>query len=84
VIYSQPPYKTVKSRYHLQVQQRLKTLPEEFLKPRELDTVAVKDALKDGLLIQKEGAENYGKVFTREGEEIKGLMVIQGTNFIIR
>ncbi len=63
---------------------KIETLPEEFLKPRELDTVAVKDALKDGLLIQKEGAENYGKVFTREGEEIKGLMVIQGTNFIIR
>jgi len=63
---------------------KIETLPEEFLKPRELDTVAVKDALKDGLLIQKEGAENYGKVFTREGVEIKGLMVIQGTNFIIR
>lgn len=63
---------------------KIETLPEEFLKPRELDTVAVKDALKDGFLIQKEGAENYGKVFTREGEEIKGLMVIQGTNFIIR
>ena len=63
---------------------KIETLPEEFLKPRELDTVAVKDALKDGVLIQKEGAENYGKVFTREGVEIKGLMVIQGTNFIIR
>ena len=63
---------------------KIETLPEEFLKPRELDTGAVKDALKDGLLIQKEGAENYGKVFTRDGEEIKGLMVIQGTNFIIR
>ena len=63
---------------------KIETLPEEFLKPRELDTVAVKDALKDGLLIQKEGVENYGKVFTRDGEEIKGLMVIQGTNFIIR
>ena len=63
---------------------KIETLPEEFLKPRELDTVAVKDALKEGLLIQKEGAENYGKVFTRDGEEIKGLMVIQGTNFIIR
>jgi len=63
---------------------KIETLPEEFLKPRELDTVAVKDALKDGLLIQKEGAENYGKVFTREGVEIKGLMVIQETNFIIR
>jgi predicted RNase H-like nuclease (RuvC/YqgF family) len=63
---------------------KIETLPEEFLKPRELDTVAVKEALKDGLLIQKEGAENYGKVFNRDGEEIKGLLVIQGTNFIIR
>ena len=63
---------------------KIETLPEEFLKPRELDTVAVRDALKDGFLTQKEGAENYGKVFTREGEEIKGLLVIQGTNFIIR
>lgn len=63
---------------------KIEELPAEYLKPRELDTVAVRDALKDGLLIQKEGAENYGKVFTREGEEIKGLLVIQGTNFIIR
>ena len=63
---------------------KIEELPAEYLKPRELDTVAVRDALKDGLLIQKEGAENYGKVFTREGVEIKGLMVIQGTNFIIR
>ena len=63
---------------------KIDELPAEYLKPRELDTVAVKDALKDGVLIQKEGAENYGKVFTREGEEIKGLLVIQGTNFIIR
>ena len=63
---------------------KIETLPAEYLKPRELDTVAVRDALKDGVLTQKEGAENYGKVFTREGEEIKGLLVIQGTNFIIR
>ena len=63
---------------------KIENLPEEFLKPRELDTVAVKDALKDGLLVQKEGQENYGKVFDRDGKEIKGLMVIQGTNFIIR
>lgn len=63
---------------------KTETIPEEFLKPRELDTVAVKDALKDGLLTQKEGAENYGKVFNRDGEQIKGLVVIQGTNFIIR
>jgi predicted RNase H-like nuclease (RuvC/YqgF family) len=63
---------------------KIEDIPAEYLKPRELDTVAVKDALKDGVLIQKEGAENYGKVFTREGVEIKGLMVIQGTNFIIR
>lgn len=63
---------------------KIETIPEEFLKPRELDTVAVKDALKDGVLTQKEGAENYGKVFNRDGEQIKGLVVIQGTNFIIR
>jgi len=63
---------------------KIEDIPAEYIKPRELDTVAVKDALKDGVLIQKEGAENYGKVFTREGVEIKGLMVIQGTNFIIR
>ena len=63
---------------------KIEDIPAEYLKPRELDTVAVKDALKDGVLIQKEGAENYGKVFTREGVEIKGLMVIQGTNSIIR
>lgn len=63
---------------------KIENLPEEFLKPRELDTVAVRNALKDGLLVQKEGAENYGKVFNCDGEQIKGLVVIQGTNFIIR
>ncbi len=63
---------------------KIENLPVEFLKPRELDTVAVRDALKSGLIIQKEGAKDYGKVFAREGAEVEGLMVIQGTNFIIR
>ena len=62
----------------------IKDIPDEFLKPRELDTTAVKNAIKDGLLIQKPEPENYGKVFTKDGEVIKGLMVIQPQNFIIR
>lgn len=58
-------------------------LPFEYLKC-ELDTTKIKQDLKDGLLIQKGGAENYGKVFTKEGQLLKGVSVVQGQALYIR
>lgn len=38
---------------------KLKDIPEEFLKPRELDTAAIKQAIKDGILIKGEDIEGH-------------------------
>lgn len=59
-------------------------IPEEFLKPRELDKTAVKNALSDGTLIQKDGDLYYGRVFFANGEELDGVTCIQGTALVIR
>ena len=62
----------------------LTAVPDEYLKPREIDATAIKAALKTGELVQKEGIENRGKIFTREGDEIKGVLALTGTTFVIR
>lgn len=62
----------------------LSAVPDEYLKPREIDATAIKAALKTGELVQKEGIENRGKIFTREGDEIKGVLALTGTTFVIR
>lgn len=59
-------------------------IPEEFLKQPELDKTAITQALKDGELIQKEGQENYGKIFLRNGEVLEGLSYVQGKALYIR
>lgn len=59
-------------------------IPEEFLKQPELDKTAISQALKDGELIQKEGQENYGKIFLRNGEVLEGLSYVQGKALYIR
>ena len=59
-------------------------IPEEFLKQPELDRTAISQALKDGELIQKEGQENYGKIFLRNGEVLEGLSYVQGKALYIR
>ncbi|WP_147623928.1 siphovirus Gp157 family protein [Treponema denticola] len=59
-------------------------IPEEFLKQPELDRTAISQALKDGELIQKEGQENYGKIFFKNGEVLEGLSYIQGKALYIR
>ena len=59
-------------------------IPEEFLKQPELDRTAISQALKDGELIQKEGQENYGKIFFRNGEVLEGLSYVQGKALYIR
>lgn len=59
-------------------------IPEEFLKQPELDRTAISQALKDGELIQKEGQENYGKMFFKNGEVLEGLSYVQGKALYIR
>lgn len=59
-------------------------IPEEFLKQPELDKTVISQALKDGELIQKEGQENYGKIFLRNGEVLEGLSYVQGKALYIR
>ena len=59
-------------------------LPEEYLKPREASSSAIEKAIKDGDLIQKEGAENYGKVFKKDGTELEGVYFTKGEALYIR
>ena len=59
-------------------------IPEEFLKQPELDKTVISQALKDGELIQKEGQENYGKIFFRNGKVLEGVSYVQGKALYIR
>jgi hypothetical protein len=61
-------------------------IPAEYLK-RELSPSAVSEAVKIGALYEKEGPENYARLFYRtEGGEhaLKGVDYIQGTALVIR
>jgi hypothetical protein len=71
---------TVKTTFQLDT----KKIPDEYLKPRELDTKAIEDGLKEGLLIQKAEPENYGKVFTKDGEVLEGVLFTKGEALYIR
>lgn len=64
----------------------LAEVPAEFLKPRELDTVAIKEAIKDGQLKQGDGTPlGATKLFFADsGEELKDVRWVQGTALIIR
>lgn len=67
-----------------------KNIPEKFLKEPELDKNAIKEALKDGSLFQKDEKEfplSRGKLyFMQDGkeQELKGVSFLKGTAFIIR
>lgn len=65
-----------------------KNIPEQFLKEPELDKTAIKEALKDGTLFQKDEKEfplDRGKLFfTATGEALKGVSFLKGTTFVIR
>jgi predicted nuclease with TOPRIM domain len=64
----------------------LKEVPEEFLKPRELNVTAIKEAIKDGTLKQGNGTP-LGETklyFVSTGEELKDVRWTQGTALIIR
>ena len=61
-------------------------IPVEFLK-RELSVSAVNEAIESGQLYEKEGFENYGKLFYKndEGEqELKGVAYTGGESLVIR
>lgn len=66
-------------------------IPEEYLKQPELDTVAIKQALKDGELYQKDEADagiDYDKLYFKHGEHkdqpLKGISCTQGKALYIR
>ncbi len=63
----------------------LSKVPEEFLKPRELNKQAIKDAIKDGTLIKKEkNGRHWLAFFGKEDEELEGVYWAQGRALYIR
>lgn len=63
----------------------LKNVPECFLKPRELDSMSIKNAMKNGDLVQgKAGTIDEFSLFDREGKRLEGVRVQQGTALVIR
>lgn len=64
----------------------LKEVPDEFLKPRELDTAKIKAAIKDGILKQGDGTPlgDTKLFFADTGKELKDIRWAQGTALIIR
>lgn len=68
----------------------LSTIPEEYLKPRELDIMAVKEGLKSGALVQDEDNPLHkGKVYIKgadgkDMQELKGVIALQGKTLYIR
>ena len=64
---------------------RLDKVPDEYLKPRELDTTAIKNAIKDGLLKQGNGTPlGETKLFFKDGTELKDVRWTQGETLVIR
>jgi hypothetical protein len=65
---------------------KLDEIPEEFLKPRELDTTKIKEAIKSGRLVRGNGTPlGENKVFFAEnGKELKDVRCMQGQALIIR
>lgn len=63
----------------------LKDVPEEYLKPRELDTVKIRQAIKDGFLrVGTEGLDR-GKVYdVKTGRCLTGVTATEGETLVIR
>ena len=64
----------------------LTTVPDRFLKPRELDTSAIKDAIKSGELKQGNGTP-LGETklfFVKNGKELENIRWHQGTALVLR
>ena len=64
-------------------QKDLSALPEKYLKPREVDTKAILQDLKDGVLEEREGIQNYYKVFVKDGDVLPFIHVYQPTGLKI-
>ncbi|MCM1221579.1 MAG: siphovirus Gp157 family protein [Lachnospiraceae bacterium] len=66
----------------------LDKVPEKFLKPRELDTAAIKEAVKSGELVACPESENpleFGRVYLAEsGEMLEGVRCRKGSTLVIR
>lgn len=63
----------------------LSSIPEKFLKPRELNITAIKEAIKSGELTAcLDAGLNYSHIFDSEGKALKGVRVLQGTALVIR
>jgi hypothetical protein len=68
----------------------LKNVPEEYLKPRELDTAKIKQAIKDGVLICGKDLPNHTplqetKIFDKEsGKEIPDIFWSKTPFLVIR
>lgn len=64
-------------------QKDLRALPEKYLKPREVDTKAILQDLKDGALEERDGIQNYSKVFIKDGNVLPCIHVYQPTGLKI-
>jgi hypothetical protein len=63
----------------------LEKVPDEYLKPRELDTTAIKAAIKDGILKQGNGTPlGETKLYFEDGTELKDVRWTQGETLVIR
>lgn len=61
----------------------ISALPEKYLKPREVDTKAILQDLKDGVLEERDGIQNYSKVFVKDGDVLPFIHVHQPTGLKI-
>mgnify|MGYP000490884695 FL=1 len=61
----------------------ISALPEKYLKPREVDTKAILQDLKDGVLEEREGMKNLTKVFFKGGDALPFIHVHQPTGLKI-
>lgn len=64
-------------------QKDISALPEKYLKPREVDTKAILQDLKDGALEERDGIQNYSKVFVKDGDVLPFIHVYQPTGLKI-
>ena len=64
-------------------QKDISALPEKYLKPREVDTKAILQDLKDGVLEERDGIQNYSKVFVKGGDALPFIHVHQPTGLKI-
>lgn len=64
----------------------LDAVPERFLKPRELDTSAIKDAIKSGELKQGDGTPLGATklFFVKNNKELENIRWHQGTALVLR